>query len=362
MEIRQTAAYVRSIGRIDTKPVPGNAALGAALYRAKGNCTACHSLHGEGGVAGPDLTDIGERRSPEYLRNALINPEADLPEGYLLVTASPKSGAPVTGIRVNEDSFSIQLRDAAGRSHSFWKSDLASIEKKRGKSGMPSYKSRFTDPELTDLIAYLATLKPAPTPDRTLPTSAINVPFERIRDASTKEPGNWLTYSRDYTGQRHSPLDQINAGNVAKLHIAWMHQVNESDAFEVSPIVVDGTMFITEPGNAVSALDARTGRTLWHYERPAPSGLRLCCGKVNRGVAILGDTVYYGSVDAHLVALDARTGTLRWDVVMADYKKGYSSTGAPLAVHDKIIIGMAGGEFGVRGFIDAYDAKTGKRA
>src|SRR5207249_12117906 len=104
------------------------------------------------------------------------------------------------------------------------------------------------------------------------------------------------------------------------------------------------------------------GRTRWSYHKELPSDLRLCCGKVNRGVAILGDTLYYGSTDAHLIALDARTGNLRWDVTMADYKMGYSSTGAPLAVKGKIVTGMAGGEFDVRGFIDAYDAKTGKRA
>jgi alcohol dehydrogenase (cytochrome c) len=189
----------------------------------------------------------------------------------------------------------------------------------------------------------------------------VNVPYERIRDAD-KEPGNWLTYSRDYSGQRYSPLDQINPANVAKLRVAWVHQVNELDGFETSPIVVDGTMFISEPPNMVKALDAGTGRTLWSYRKDIPTDLRLCCGKVNRGVAILGNTVYYGSTDAHLIALDARTGALRWDTQMADYKLGYSSTGAPLAVKDKIIIGMAGGEYGVRGFIDGYDAKTGKRA
>jgi alcohol dehydrogenase (cytochrome c) len=188
----------------------------------------------------------------------------------------------------------------------------------------------------------------------------VNVPFERIRDAA-KEPGNWLTYSRDYTGNRYSPLDQIHKGNVAKLRIAWIRQVNELDTLETSPLVVDGTLYITEPPNGVVALDARTGRELWSYHKEIPKDLRLCCGKVNRGVAILGNTVYYGSTDAHLIALDARTGNLRWDVTTADYKLGYSSTGAPLAVKDKIITGMAGGEFGVRGFIDAYDAKTGKR-
>jgi len=195
----------------------------------------------------------------------------------------------------------------------------------------------------------------------TLLLSQGNVPFERIRDAA-REPGNWLTYSRDYSGQRYSPLDQIHTGNVGKLRIAWIHQVDELDAFETSPIVVDGILYITEPPNIVSALDAATGRTLWSYQKGIPTDLRLCCGKVNRGLAILGDAVYYASIDAHLLALDARTGALRWDVTMADYKSGYSSTGAPLAVKDKIITGMAGGEFGVRGFLDAYDAKTGKRA
>src|SRR5713226_8168317 len=191
-------------------------------------------------------------------------------------------------------------------------------------------------------------------------TAQINVPFERIRDAH-KEPGNWLTYSRDYTGQRYSPLDQIHTGNAGKLRMAWMRQVNELDTFETSPLVVDGTLFITAPPNVVEALDAATGRVLWHYRKDLPRDLRLCCGKVNRGLAILGGTLYYASTDAHLIALDARTGSLRWDVTMADYKLGYSSTAAPLAVKDKIVAGMAGGEYGVSGFIDGYDAKTGKR-
>ena len=189
----------------------------------------------------------------------------------------------------------------------------------------------------------------------------VRVPFERIRDAG-KEPGNWLTYSRDYSGQRYSPLDQINSANVAKLRVAWMSQADEADTVQTSPIVVDGIMFITKPPNIVEALDARTGRSLWTYRRDIPSDFRGCCGKVNRGVAILGDSIFYGTIDAHLVALDARTGAVRWDVTLADPKLGYSGTGAPLAIKDKIIVGMAGGEFGVRGFIDAYDAKTGKRA
>ncbi len=189
----------------------------------------------------------------------------------------------------------------------------------------------------------------------------VNVPFERILNADA-EPGSWLTYSRTYSGQRYSPLDQINASNVGKLRVAWMSQANEMETVQTSPIVADGVMFITKPPNIVEALDAKTGRSLWTYRRDIGKDFRGCCGKVNRGVAILGDTVFYGSVDAHLVALNANTGAVRWDVAMADPKVGFSGTGAPLVVKDKVIAGIAGGEFGVRGFIDAYDAKTGKRA
>ena len=189
----------------------------------------------------------------------------------------------------------------------------------------------------------------------------VKVPYERIRDAQ-KEPGNWLTYSGNYAGQRYSTLDQINTSNVGKLRVAWVHQKNEPEAFETSAIVVDGVMFITEPPNIVKALSTKTGRTLWTYRKDIPKDLRLCCGRPNRGVAVLNDAVYYASIDAHLISLDAATGVVRWDVTMSDYKTGHSGTGAPLAVKDKIIAGIAGGEYGVRGFIDAYDAKTGKQA
>jgi cytochrome c oxidase cbb3-type subunit 3 len=160
-EMRQTAAFVRSLGKVALKPVPGDAARGAEIYRGKGNCAGCHSIHGEGGVAGPDLSAIGESRSAAYLRESIVNPGAAVPEGYLLVTAVPNSGQPITGVRVNEDSFSIQIRDSAGHSYSFWKKDLAQVDKQPGKSPMPSYQGQLTDAEMTDLVAYLASLKEA---------------------------------------------------------------------------------------------------------------------------------------------------------------------------------------------------------
>jgi len=187
------------------------------------------------------------------------------------------------------------------------------------------------------------------------------VSYERIRDAQN-EPQNWLTYSGNYSSHRHAPLTEINRDNVADLVPLWSYQKNTLHKFETTPIVVDGVMFISEPPSDVTALDTRTGRPLWKYTRQLPTDIPVCCGWVNRGVAVLGDTVYVGTLDAHLVALDANSGLVRWDVEVTDYKHGVSVTVAPLAVKDKIVVGMAGGEYGVRGFLDAYDAKTGERA
>lgn len=158
-EKRQAAAYVRSLGRIPMKSVPGDAARGAEIYRGSGKCGICHSIHGTGGVAGPDLSSIGGVRSVAHLRESLVDPQATVPEDYLLVTVAPKNGPSVTGLVVNEDSFSIQVRDNSGRSYSFWKSEVTSIDKQRGKSPMPSYRGQLSDAELTDLVAYLASLK-----------------------------------------------------------------------------------------------------------------------------------------------------------------------------------------------------------
>ncbi|HLJ47053.1 MAG TPA: PQQ-dependent dehydrogenase, methanol/ethanol family [Bryobacteraceae bacterium] len=191
-------------------------------------------------------------------------------------------------------------------------------------------------------------------------SAAAQVPFQRIVNAGA-EPGNWLTYSGNLEAHRFSPLTQITPASVAGLKPLWIYQANDS-GFETSPVVVDGIMYITLPSMGVSALDARTGRTLWHWERPLPRDLKtLGFGRVNRGVAVLDDMVYVGTLDAHLVALDAKSGAVRWDTEVADYKLGHCITSAPLAVRDRIVTGISGGEAGIRGFVDAYDAKTGKR-
>jgi alcohol dehydrogenase (cytochrome c) len=170
-----------------------------------------------------------------------------------------------------------------------------------------------------------------------------------------------LTYSGSYNSHRFSALDQVSRDNVADLKVTWAYQTRPG-LVETSPVVVDGVMYITEPPSGVTALDLRTGRPLWKWSRAMPRGvIHIGFPQVNRGVAILDETVFVGTLDAHLVALDAKSGAVRWDIVVADNRTGHAITAAPLAIDGKVIVGISGGEAGIRGFLDAYDASSGER-
>lgn len=183
---------------------------------------------------------------------------------------------------------------------------------------------------------------------------------QRLLD-SAREPQNWLMYSGDYAGHRFSTLEQINTSNAGSLIPKWAYQTMAGGKFETTPLVVDGILYGTGQDNRAFALDARSGRPIWQYQRALPSDIRPCCGRVNRGLAILGEQVFLGTLDAHVLALDAKTGNVIWDVTAVDYRGGYSITLAPLAIRNLVLIGVSGGEYGIRGFIDAYDAATGER-
>jgi alcohol dehydrogenase (cytochrome c) len=157
-------------------------------------------------------------------------------------------------------------------------------------------------------------------------------------------------------------LTQITPQNVNQLKAQWTFQTRISPNFQSTPIFVDNVLYVTGFGGYVWAVDARSGRQIWQYRKEIPGDFRGCCGPNNRGMAVLGDTLFLGTGDAHLIALDIKTGKAVWDVELANYKHGYSITVAPLVVKDKVIVGMAGAEFGIRGFIEAYDVNTGKKA
>lgn len=187
------------------------------------------------------------------------------------------------------------------------------------------------------------------------------VSFDRIL-ASGNEPQNWLTYSGSTMSQRYSTLNQITPVNVKSLELQWMFQARSLEKFEATPLVVDGILYTVQAPNNVVALDAVTGRVFWTYPYVPARAARPCCGQVNRGLAILGDTLFMGTIDAHLIALDAKSGKPIWNVAVAKASAGYALTHAPLVVKDKVIVGTAGGEYGIRGFIAAYDVKTGNEA
>ena len=185
--------------------------------------------------------------------------------------------------------------------------------------------------------------------------------YDRILNASD-EPENWLTYNGTYSSQRHSGLRQITAANVRELESKWVLQNQVFGAWQSNPIVVDGIMYVTQRPNDVMAVDPVTGRVFWVYRHTPAENARVCCGANNRGVAVLDDKVFMGTLDARLVAIDAINGRPLWNVEVGDVNSAYSITMAPLVVKDKVIVGVGGGEYGIRGFVAAYDAETGEEA
>jgi alcohol dehydrogenase (cytochrome c) len=199
--------------------------------------------------------------------------------------------------------------------------------------------------------------QPPPAPPREAPVNA--VPFDRILRAN-QEPQNWLTYSGTTMSQRYSLLNKITPENAKDLTLKWVFQSKSLEKHEVTPLVVDGVMYTVQGINDVFALDAATGKTIWTYfYKPDPIA-RNCCGQETRGLAILGDKIFLAALDTNVIAINAKTGKELWKTQVADPKQRYSMTHAPLVIKDKVIAGIAGGEFGVRGFIAALDANTGK--
>ena len=185
------------------------------------------------------------------------------------------------------------------------------------------------------------------------------VTSQRLERAAS-EPRNWMTYGGGYDNQRYSTLNQITRDNAKKLNQVWVVQNQVPGAWESNPLVVDGIMYVTQRPNDVMALDAKTGRLFWIYHWAPDPGARVCCGSNNRGVAILGNTLFMGTLDAHLIAIDAKTGKALWNTVVGDVKSGYSITMAPLIVKDQVLVGVGGGEYGIRGFVAAFNPQTGK--
>ncbi len=219
----------------------------------------------------------------------------------------------------------------------------------------------------TLLIAGCSRNEPAVTEEPQVAAAAKEaraawVDAKRLANADD-EPGNWMVHGRTSSEQRFSPLDQINESNVGKLTLAWYTDLDTNRGQEATPIVVDGVMYSTSAWSKVQAVDAKTGRLLWQYDPEVPGiwDVRACCGVQNRGAAVWKGKVYAGTLDGRLIALDAETGELIWEVNTTDQAQSYTITGAPRVIGDKLVIGNGGAEYGVRGYVSAYDTETGEQ-
>ena len=237
--------------------------------------------------------------------------------------------------------------------------DLAAIIKLgvAGK-GMPAFSNSLNGAQIHAVAQYLRSLSPSAPKTTHVADVSVNV---KPPDLLTVPVGaNWVSYNGDYTGRRYSSLHEVTIGNVSQLRAQWVFHATNSNLLECTPVVIDGTMFVTA-ANDVFALDGKTGKQLWHYHRPVTEGLiDDASAHHNRGVAVLGERLYIETDNAHLVCLDARNGQQLWDVPYATGNKNYGATSVPLVVKDMVLVGTSGGDDGVRGFVAAFDAGTGR--
>ena len=337
--------------------ITGDARAGRTLFFGSAGCSKCHMFGAQGGRLGPNLSRIGEEKNAADLRKAITDPDDSLREGYRTAEVRTGDGAVIRGVIKNEDTFSLQMMDDHEKLHMFWKADAKEVTRPQ-RSLMPAPNLKAA--ELDNIVAFLKTTEPSEIGlGPWTPSLDLNVGFQRIRNAR-EEPQNWLTYWGDYQGTHYSRLKSITPANVGSLTSQWSFQF-AGTGVENTPIVVDGIMFVTGAMNNAAALDARTGRPIWRYSRRLPNVHAQCTVMTNRGFAILGDRLYMATLDAHLVALDAKTGSVIWDVEVADYQQGFSITHAPLALDGKIIVGITAGECALAGWVDAFDAATGKK-
>ncbi len=357
-ELDALAAFVRSLNSPAAESrLPGDPEAGELFFFGKGQCAACHMIHGRGQAIGPDLSNTGRELTLAEIRQALLRPGSRITPGYDLVSVELRNGAKLRGFARGRTNFDLQLQDLAGRFHMLQASAIASIHDERQSLMKPL---TATPAEQRDLIAYLATregVQPGAITPSDEPPAGSDVPFSRIVNP---HPGDWLTYNGNLNGNRYSPLKQIDAANVRNLAVKWIFPIDHF-GLEVTPIVVDGVMYITGP-NQAHALDAATGRRIWTYSRPRTPGLigDASLG-TNRGLAILDDKVFMVTDNAHLIALNRITGALVWDAYMPEEPMHYGSTVAPLIVKNTVISGVSGGDRGIRGFLVCYNANTGER-
>jgi PQQ-dependent dehydrogenase (methanol/ethanol family) len=359
-DIEQLVRYIRSINTTaSSAAVAGDPKAGESVFFGSGQCSSCHVVRGRGISNGPDLSNIANKMRLADMQQVLVNPSASMTAGYTMASVVLNDGTALRGFLRAQGSHDLVLQTKDGKLHPLLDSEYRTITPDP-HSAMPAFQG--TADQQRDLLAYLATLNGVGVG----PLKQAQAPIAQAEIAAVEHPakGNWPNYNGTLDGNRNSSLDQINAKNVARLQLQWTYPINFV-GLETTPVVVDGVMYVTG-NNQVYALSGSSGREVWRYERPKSAGSTISGDAaigVNRGVAVLGDRVFYLTDNAHLLALDRLTGALLWDVDTPEGAAGqFGGTAAPLVVGDLVVTGVSGGDNGIRGFVAAYKATTGELA
>lgn len=360
-EVRQLATYVHSLNAaaFDMHPA-GDVASGRRFFFGGGHCADCHSVGGLGGADGPDLSSIAGVMTLAQLGDAIRHPHSrSATSGWSVVSVVLRDGKSLRGFDRNQTQHSLDLQTFDGRLLPLSDEQYRQITRD-GRSPMPAFKGSAA--EFHDLIAFLSR-------QNGVPVGPIHAAQGIISPAAVAavidpKPGDWPTYSGNVDGNRFSLLTQINIGNVSSLQPAWVHPLPYAP-LETTPLVIGGIMYVTGP-NQIYALDGRTGSQIWSYSRRRSDVTTISSDAAlgaQRGVAVLGDRLFFITDNAHLICLQRITGALLWDVDMPDpgTHGRYGGTSAPLVAGNLVIAGVSGGDEGIRGFVAAFDPVSGRQ-
>jgi PQQ-dependent dehydrogenase (methanol/ethanol family) len=357
-DLQVLASYVRALNTTAMAPMAGDPKAGESIFFGSGRCGACHIAGGRGRSLGPDLSDIAEKLTQEELMQSLADPGARITAGYTTVAVDMNDGRSLRGFARAQGDHDLILQTGDGKLHLLRDSEYRAIIPD-SRAAMPAFSG--TDAERRDLLAYLSRLVGVGTGPSTAPQAP--VPASDVAAITHPRRGDWPTYNGTVDGNRHSVLDQISRSNVSNLQLQWLYPI-PFGSLETTPVVIDGVMYATG-NNQVYALSGTTGREIWRYQRPRSPASTIpgdAAVGVNRGVALLGDRVFYQTDNAHLLALDRLTGALLWDVSTPPpgAAGSYGATAAPLIANGLVISGVSGGDNGIRGFVAAHNPTNGE--
>ncbi len=352
--------YVRSLSRVASgdagAALAGDASRGEQLFFGEGQCSSCHEISGRGSLLAPDLSESGKQPAAA-IRTAIEHPGRPFGPSPRHVKVTLRDGTQLDGVIKNEDSFAVVLQSFDGEYRLLGRRQIRTIDSAPAAIVPATLAQRLSADQKADLVAYLSLQKRRAAVTSISPKDA-GLSFDRLSRAE-REPHNWPTYWGSYRAEHFSELTQIHRRNVSTLQARWAAPLPGSSPLEATPLVVDGIMYVSGSPGDVYALDARSGLGLWRFHREQQRVNPFQINPYNKGVAVLGKRVFVNTLDNNLIALDARSGRVLWEQNIADTMDGYTMTGAPLVLDDKVIVGISGGEMDIRGFISAYDARDG---